>query len=245
MVRFVRSVFAHRVRGWGGAPRLALAALALATTAAAGVDALDDQLRPKNLVAVEPGRLYRSGQISPRLIRPVLEELRIGKVVWMLHYDASRPSHRAEREAIEALGIERVNLPLRGNGTGDIGRYADAVAEVAQAQRAGVPVLVHCAAGSRRSAAVIAMYQLLVQRRSPEQAFRELDRIGKRPVAESPLLAYLNEHMGELARLLAARGVIERAPFPLPLLRPPPPGGPSARLARLVRGAPRAGLLGL
>jgi hypothetical protein len=237
------SRIAHRIRGLGGAPRLALAALALALTAAAGVDAVDEHVRPKNLVAVEPGRLYRSGQISPRLIRGVLEDLRIGKVVWMLHYDARRRSHRAEREAIEALGIERVNLPLRGNGTGDIARYAEAITHVAEAQRAGVPVLVHCAAGSRRSAAVVAMYQLLVEGRSPEQAFRELDRIGNRPVAESPLLPYLNEHMGELAGLLAARGVIERAPFPPPLIRPPPPRGLAALLAR--RGRPGAGLLGL
>lgn len=212
----------------------ALAGLALALVAAAGVDALAYEVRPKRLVAVEPGFLYRSGQISPRLVRGVLEELRIGKVVWMLHYDASRSSHRAEKQAIEALGIELGNFPLRGNGTGKIARYADAIAEVDAARREGVPVLVHCAAGARRSAAVVAMYRLLVEGASPEAAYRELDRFGARPVAESALLPYLNEHMGELAALLVERGVLDRAPRPLPLLRPPPREGVWVRLARFA-----------
>jgi protein tyrosine/serine phosphatase len=228
--------FPSRLAGFGrrSGARLALAAAALALVAAAGVDALEHEVRPKRLAAVEPGRLYRSGQISPRLVRSVLEELRIGKVVWMLHYDPSRASHRAEKRAIEALGIELSHFPMRGDGTGKIERYADAIAEVAEAQRRGVPVLVHCAAGSRRSAAVVAMYRLLVEGATAEAAYRELDRFGNRPVEESPLLAYLNEHMGELAALLVERGTIARAPRPLPMLRPPAHEPLGLRLARLV-----------
>jgi protein tyrosine phosphatase (PTP) superfamily phosphohydrolase (DUF442 family) len=228
--------FPRRIAG------IALCGLALGLVAAAGVDALEHELRPKRLVAVEPGFLYRSGQISPRLVHGVLEELGIGKVVWMLHYDSSRASHRAERRAIRALGIELRNFPMRGDGTGKLERYADAIAEVAEARRGGVPVLVHCAAGSRRSAAVVAMYRLLVEGVSPEAAYRELDRFGSRPVAESPLLPYLNERMGELAALLVERGVIAEPSRPLPLLRPPPHAPVGLRLARLV-GVAAAGAL--
>jgi len=227
--------FPRRIAG------IALCGLALALGAAAGVDAFGHELRPKRLVAVEPGFLYRSGQISPRLVRGVLEELGIGKVVWMLHYDASRASHRAERGAIRALGIELRNFPMRGDGTGKLERYADAIAEVAEARREGVPVLVHCAAGSRRSAAVVAMYRLLVEGASPEAAYRELDRFG-RSVADSPLLPYLNERMGELAALLVERGVIAAPPRPLPLLRPPTRAPLGLRLARLA-GAEAPGAL--
>jgi protein tyrosine/serine phosphatase len=223
---------------------LALAVLA-GLLAAAGGGALRHQLRPKRLVAVEPGFLYRSGQISPRLVRGVLEELGIGKVVWMLHYDSRRASHRAEQRAIDALGIEVAHFPMRGDGTGKIERYADAIAEVAEARRAGVPVLVHCAAGSRRSAAVVAMYRLLVEGESVEAAYRELDRFGSRRVAESPLLPYLNDHMGELAALLVERAVIASAPRPLPLLRPPPRTSLSRRLARLAGVGPAGALANL
>lgn len=224
--------------------RLALAAVALVLTAAVSVDALDEEIRPKRFVEADSA-LFRSGQISPRLIRGVLEEHRIGKVVWLLHYDDERRSHRAEKEAIEALGIERHHFPLRGDGTGKIERYADAIAEVAEAKRSGIPVLVHCAAGSRRSAAVVAMYQLLVEGRSAEASYRELDRYGARPVAESPLLPYLNEHMAELAELLVERGVIAAVPDPLPLLQPPPQPSLRTRLARWFGTLPPGGVAAL
>ena len=152
----------------------------------------------------------------------MLRDLGIGKVVWMLHYDSAKASHRAEKAAIEALGIERHHFPMRGNGTGKVQRLADAIAEVAEARRSGVPVLVHCAAGARRSAAVVSMYLLLVEGRSLEVAYRELDRFGSRAVADSELLPYLNLHMAELAARLVESGVIEAVPDPLPLLRPPP-----------------------
>jgi len=211
---------------------IALAALALLAAGASAVALRKSEgLRPKRLVAIEPGGLYRSGQISPWLIRGVLEDLGIRRVVWMLHYNDEKPSHRAEKAAIEALGIERMHFPLRGDGTGKLSRYAAAIAAVHEARQAGEPVLVHCAAGSRRSAAVIAMYQLLVERRPVAAVYRELDRFGTRPVAQSPLLPYLNENMRELAEQLVERGLIERVPEPLPLLRPPPPDGLRSRLA--------------
>ncbi len=178
------------------------------------------QFIPKRFVAVEPGFLYRSGQISPRLIRKVLQENEIDLVVSMLHYDENKPEHRAERAAVEELGIEQVNLHLRGNGTGDIRHYAEAVAAVARAKQEGKQVLVHCAAGARRSAGVVAAYQVLVEKVPPEVAYQELDRFGDRPVAESPLLAYLNENMETLAKLLVEMGVIRRVPEPLPQFRP-------------------------
>lgn len=224
--------------------KLALAGLALVLTAAVGVDALEDEIRPKKLVEAEPG-LYRSGQISPRLIRGVLEDLGVEKVVWMLHYDPERSSHRAEKSAIDELGIELHHFPMRGDGTGKIGRLADAIAVVAEAQRKGTTVLVHCAAGSRRSAAVVSMYQLLVEGRSVEDAYRELDRFGNRPVAESELLPYLNENMRELAERLVERGVIERVPDPLPLLRPPARDSLGTRISRWVGALPPGSIAGL
>lgn len=216
----------------------------LTLVAAAGVDALDDEIRPKNLVESQPG-LFRSGQISPRLIRDVLEENEIRKVVWMTHYDESRVSHRTEREAIEALGIERHHFPMRGNGTGKLGRLADAIREVAESRRKGDAVLVHCAAGSRRAAAVVSMYQLLVEGRAAADVYRELDRFGNRPVAESPLLPFLNENMGALAEELVERSVIERVPDPLPLLSPPSRPSLASRVARWAGRLPPGGLAAL
>ena len=148
-------------------------------------------------------------------------------MVSLFHYDESKASHRAQRRIAAALGVETIYFHLRGDGTGKVSHYVAAIAEVAESRRAGDTVLVQCASGARRSAAVVALYQLLVERRPPEQVYAELDRFGDPPVAETPLLAYLNLHLREIAEGLAARGVIDDIPKRLPLLAPPPPDSTS------------------
>ncbi len=205
-------------------PRAALWTLALAALGGLGWGVwdgvLDDHFVPKRFAVVEPGLLYRSGQISPRLIRGVLEEHDIRVVISMLNYDEREESHRVQRAAMEDLGIEYANLTLNGNGTGELRHYAEALEMIALAHVQAKAVLVHCAAGSRRAAGVVAAYQVLVQDRRPEDVWHELDRYGSRPVEESPLLDYLNDNMGELAGLLVERGVLDRVPHPLPRFTP-------------------------
>jgi protein tyrosine phosphatase (PTP) superfamily phosphohydrolase (DUF442 family) len=198
-----------------------------------------DRFVPRRFVEVVPGRLYRSGQIDRRLIREVLERNGIGLVVALRDDDPGRADHREEQLAARTLGIERVVLNLRGDGTGDPQRYVIALAAMARAQRAGEAVLVHCAAGARRSAAAVALYQLLVEGASPEVAYRELRRFG-RPVEESPLLPYLNANLRGIAEQLVAIGVIASVPEPLPVLAPPSRRsagqGSATMLASLPRG---------
>jgi hypothetical protein len=179
--------------------------------------ALERRFVAKRFVAVEPGFLYRSGQISEHLIRGVLEENRIGAIVALQHYDVRREAHRAQRRAGQELGIEQLNLHLRGNGTGDPANYVEAIAAIQRHRVAGERVLVHCAAGVRRTAAVIAAYQVLVEGVRPELAGQELLRFtSAASLARSPLIPFLNDHMDEIAAGLVAKGVIPRVPEPLP-----------------------------
>ena len=96
-----------------------------------------------------------------------------------------------------------------------------AIGAIARARRAGVPVLVHCAAGTSRAGAVTALYLLLVEGRSADDAYRELARFGEGSLLESPLLPFLNQNLRFIAEGLARDGVIERVPEPLPVLGPP------------------------
>jgi hypothetical protein len=217
-----------------------LLALAVIGTSVA-LEASRDQLWPRRFAEVEGGLLYRSGQVAPRLIEDLLREKRIRKVVWMLDYQQAKRSHRAERAAIDRLGIECRNLHLRGDGTGEVSHYAEALAEIHEAHQRGEAVLVQCASGSRRSGGVVALYLLLVRGRPPRVAYRELDRFGRTPVEDSPLLEFLNLHMAELAAQLVERGVIARVPRPLPLLRPPQRGSVWRPLRALLL-APRGHL---
>jgi len=167
---------------------------------------------PKQFSVVEPGRIYRSGQISASIIHATLARYDIQTVVSLQDYDARDSNHRAEREATEALGIRELHFPLRGDGSGEIRSYAFALAEMARADREGTPVLVHCAAGTERTGAAVAFYRILVQQRPASEAYQELLHGGWDPSDNPQLLVYMNEHMAELARLLTEMGVIDRVP---------------------------------
>ena len=179
---------------------------------------LRDQVLPRNFGVVEPGRIYRSGQISARMIEPTLRANHIQTIVALAATGMKPADNAAEIAAAADLHIDRQLLPLAGDGTGSPTVYAAAVADVDAAVRGGRPVLVHCVAGAQRTGGVIALYQLLVEHQPPGVVLAELRRFGHDPHDNPHLLVYLNSHMAEIAQKLAERGVIERVPTPLPQL---------------------------
>lgn len=196
---------------------LAAAAITLALNPG-WVRDIRDQFIPKRWGVVEPGKIYRSGQISARLIRPMLEDNRIARVVDLTTDDLAEPYHEAEIETIAQMGIERKLFPLISDGTGEVATYAAAVASVAEAEREGKPVLVHCAAGTQRTGGVVATYRLLVQKKDPADVLEEMRKYKYDPVHSPRLREYLNEHLPELANELVKHGTIESVPDPVPRL---------------------------
>ncbi|MDI9431552.1 MAG: tyrosine-protein phosphatase [Planctomycetota bacterium] len=181
-------------------------------------EVIEDRVIPKRWGVVEPGSIYRSGRLSSALVKRMLTEHQMQVIVALEGEKAADPDQRAEIQAAEELGIELKRFPLRGNGTGDVERYADAVAAVVEAQRAQKPVLVHCSAGTQRTGGIIAFYRLLVQQRSPSVVLEEMTQYDYDPDDNPALLAYINENMGRMAVLLQARGIIGQVPDPLPVL---------------------------
>ncbi len=178
-----------------------------------------DALFPKNFGVVEPGRLFRSGQLSRWQVRRVLAENHIGRIVALSGHGGHAADLAAEDRAAAELGVRRDVFPLGGDGTGQVAQYVGAIADVAVAGRAGQPVLVHCIAGAQRTGGVIACYQLLVEHRPEAAVYAELRRFGHDPKDNPHLLDYLNAHMGEIAAGLVADGTIARVPVPLPVLK--------------------------
>lgn len=175
-----------------------------------------DRFVPKRWGVVVEGRIYRSGQLSQRLVKRMLLTHHIQRVVDLTFDNPYDKNHVAELAAIEELGIERKLCPLLSDGTGDVHIYAQAVAEVADAARQGKPVLVHCAAGTQRTGGVVALYRLLVEGKSPEFVFDEMREYKYDPQYSPKLLHYVNEHIGEIAEDLVRNGTIRRVPEPLP-----------------------------
>lgn len=179
---------------------------------------LRHQFYPRNFGVVEPGRLYRSGQIAGRLIEPTLRQNHIRAIVALSATSPYPADTAAEIHAAADLHIDRQLFPLGGDGTGSVEVYAQAVAAVARDVRSNRPVLVHCEAGAQRTGGVIALYQLLVEHRPPEQVVAEMERFGHDPRQNPRLLQFLNQHMAELADRLVQLGVIDAVPRPLPVL---------------------------
>lgn len=169
---------------------------------------------------VEAGTIYRSGQLSKWMVEKTLAGHHIGVVVDLTSLETGNEHQQAELAAVRKLGIKHVRLPLLGDGTGEIGRYAEAIKVVVDCERSGIPVLVHCAAGADRTGGVFFAYRTLVQKRSPADACNEMQRYNWRPGDENPLPDYLNSHMAELASLLVQSGVLDRVPDKLPRLEP-------------------------
>lgn len=175
-----------------------------------------DSLVPRNWGVVDEGLVYRSGQLSPNLVRPKLERLGIRTIVDLTEIDPDNPEEAAERDAACDLGVALLELPLSGDGRGEIGHYADAIAAITKAVASESPLLVHCAAGAQRTGGVIACYRMLVQGRDVENARAEMIRYGWDPERDRVLTEFLNANMQELATELAERAIIPRVPDPLP-----------------------------
>jgi tyrosine-protein phosphatase SIW14 len=182
---------------------------------------LRDRLMPKNFGIVEPGVLYRSGQISRWRIEPTLKANNIKLIVALSEHasNAQQPNVDAEIKTARELGIDRDLFPLGGDGTGQIDQYANAIAAIDHAKKQGKPALVHCIAGAQRTGGVIATYEMLVEHKSPAEAFDQMRQFGHDPTANPHLLEFLNSHMAELAQKLVDRHVIDRVPDPLPVIR--------------------------
>jgi hypothetical protein len=181
---------------------------------------LRDRFVPKRFGVVVPGKVFRSGQISRHLIAGVIDSHQIGTIIDLNGLDPADADQRAELEVAEAKGVQHLRFPLRGDATGQIERYAGAVEAIVASERAGRPVLVHCAAGSQRTGACVSFYRLLVRHDPPADVYCELASYGWDPRTNQVLLDYVNGHMSELAQLLVERHVIDRAPTPLPSLHP-------------------------
>lgn len=201
---------------------LAIAATALIATTgvAAWSFGIRDRFVPKRFGVVIPDKLYRSGQISRQLIGSVIDRYHIGTVVDLNGYDEKDPDQKAELAISESKGVNHRCFPLKGNGTGKIERYADAVATIVESERKGIPVLVHCYAGTQRTGGCLSFYRLLVRRDAPASVYQDLGRYGWDAANDQILVDYVNSNMRTMAELLVERHVLDRVPDEIPRLEP-------------------------
>ena len=165
---------AHRSWSWPLFWRNACV-IAVAITAAVWVweVSAEPNLFPKNFGVVEPGEIYRAGELTPAATRSVVEQHGIDLIIDFGAHDLGSVEERRTADVARSLGVERIRLPLFGDATGDPNRYVDALRLMADPEVG--TVLIHCAAGTQRTGCATALYRSIIQGWSDERAIAEAE----------------------------------------------------------------------
>lgn len=136
-----------------------------------GLNAMRSRLIPKNFAVVEPGVLYRSGQLRPEHLERVVREHGIRTIICLNPQEVPEEQERAAK-----LGIEWRPFPMPGSGQGQAKQFREVLAVIRDP--ASQPVLVHCAAGAYRTGATCALYRMTENGWTFDDAVREMKFFG-------------------------------------------------------------------
>ncbi len=138
-------------------------------------------VRYRNFRTVEPGALYRSGQLDAAGFERVVREHGIRTVVTFR--DARRegdpPPDLAEEEYCKANGIAYHRLPPLRWGSLDgseppVTQNVRQFVEIVDQNRSHGPILIHCFAGVHRTGAYTALYRMEFNQWSNAEAIAEM-----------------------------------------------------------------------
>ena len=120
---------------------------------------------------VKHGYLYRSGQLGPEQLEEAIRKYQLKTVVNCL---IPGPAVEAERALCKKMGIGFVNIPMPGDGRGQEPQFREVLAAVDDTGRR--PVLVHCARGTCRTGAAVALYRYEKDGWTVDDVAAEMDR---------------------------------------------------------------------
>jgi protein tyrosine/serine phosphatase len=137
--------------------RIVLGVVGLAGLVAAGwLYRIDRQNRLvwDHFDVVKPGILYRSGQLEPDQLEAALRRYGIRTLV---NFQYPGAKVEAERRLAGKLGVRFWNLPMPGDGSGREDQFRRVLEACADPQAR--PVWIHCARGTCRTGAAVALYR--------------------------------------------------------------------------------------
>ncbi len=156
----------------------------------------------RNLRTVDPGALYRSGQMSPEAFERVVRERGIRTVMSVrdARVSGSEQSDDFEREYCEATGRKFHRLPIpdwevQGGaipGEETVRIYLNLLEKPEETPR---PILIHCFAGEHRTGAMVAIYRMEYDGWRNDEAIEEMTAVGNiRTTYAKSLLMYLGNY---------------------------------------------------
>ncbi len=157
--------------------RLSIIVVLIASAGAGALGyALAEPAFPKRFAEVVPGQLYRSGAATPGQIERVARDFGVRRVICLLNPEDPDAADEiaAERDKVLELGMEWINIPMRGNGASTPAARAELTAALLDPNAA--PTLVHCAAGVNRTGLAVGLYRILAQDWTYPEVLDELRR---------------------------------------------------------------------
>ncbi len=153
-----------------------------------------------NFGVVEPGLIYRSGQLRPAQLEKLIRRHKIKTIIKTNIPELSIADMAREREICRRHDVRVAALIMPGDGLGEFEQYDRALALLRD--RRNLPALVTCARGTHRTGAVVAAYRVLAQNWPVSRALAEMevyrfDPGGRRGRAEHPLSAHLRAYFKE------------------------------------------------
>ncbi|GAC1473121.1 MAG: hypothetical protein NVSMB9_21200 [Isosphaeraceae bacterium] len=103
---------------------------------------------------VKRGVLYRSGQLNPSQLE---KAIRVHGIRTLISFQISGEGVENERAVARRLKIDFMDLPMPGDGFGQEFQFREVLKAVDDPSRR--PVLVHCARGTCRTGAAVALYR--------------------------------------------------------------------------------------
>jgi len=163
---------------------LASTALSTLTVGAPVAYGVRSQTGYRNFHLVEPGRLYRSGQLTPATFARILREYRIGAVFSLRDTRDEKGSavDQWEEDLCRAAGVEYYRqppadwTPVDGAIPGD--KNVAEFLSVLRHPQTRFPVLVHCFAGIHRTGVHCAVYRIEFDGWTATEAMAELRSLG-------------------------------------------------------------------
>ncbi len=137
--------------------RIGIVLVLLGVTAASiylGVETRRNRLVWDHFDEVKRGVLYRSGQLNRDQLRQAVRDYGLRTVV---NFQRPGPGVEDERALARELGVDFLNLPMTGDGFGQEMQFREVLKVCDDPNRR--PVLVHCARGTCRTGAAVALYR--------------------------------------------------------------------------------------
>lgn len=137
--------------------RIGIVLAVVATTAAAiwlGLETRANRLVWDHFDVVQPNLFYRSGQLTGDQLSEVVRRYGIRTVV---NFQRPNRAVEAERALAKQLGVDFLNLPMTGDGFGEESQFREVLKAIDDPERR--PVIVHCARGTCRTGASVALFR--------------------------------------------------------------------------------------